>query len=97
MRRMIPLAGGVAIAVAAVLVLARLFAGPTLYDRLLAALSLVGKAALICAALGALIGSSALVDAAITLAFASLVLSAASLKFFRTRTFQAPIGRSARG
>lgn len=94
---MIPLAAGAAIAVAALLVSLRLFAGPTLYDRLLAALSLVGKAALICAALGALLGMSALVEVALGLGFASLVLAAASLKFFRTRTFQAPLGRSVRG
>lgn len=94
---MIPLAAAAALAVVAMLILARMFAGPTLYDRLLTALSLVGKAALICAALGAALGMSALVDVAIALAFANLLLAAVSLKFFHTRTFQAPLGRSARG
>ena len=94
---MIPLAAGLTLAVAAALVLLRLFAGPTLYDRLLAALSLLVHAALISAALGALLGVSVFVDLGIALAFASLLLAAASLKFFRTRTFQPPIGRRARG
>lgn len=94
---MIPLVTAASVAIAAMLILARMFAGPTLYDRLLTALSLVGKAALICAALGAMLGMSALVDVAIALAFANLLLAAASLKVFHTRTFQGPLGRSARG
>lgn len=94
---MIPLAASAALCVAIMLILARLFVGPTLYDRLLAVLSLVGKLALVCAALGAMLGASALADAALALAFSSLILAAASMKFFHTRTFQAPIGRGARG
>lgn len=94
---MIALATGVALAAAAALIMLRLFVGPTLYDRLLASVSLLVKAALLSGALGALLANGALVDVAIGLAFASLLLAAASLKFFRARTFQPPIGRSARG
>jgi multicomponent Na+:H+ antiporter subunit F len=93
---MIALATCAALGVSIALVLARLFAGPTLYDRMLAALSLIGKAALICAALSVLLGAPQFADAALALAFASLILAASGMKFFQTRTFQAPVGRGAR-
>lgn len=77
--------------------LVRLFAGPTLYDRALVGVSTVIKAVLICAALAVAARQPSWLDVAFALAFAGLVLAVATLKFFRTRTFQAPIGRGARG
>jgi multicomponent Na+:H+ antiporter subunit F len=85
-------AGGVALFLAVTLL--RLHAGPTLYDRALAASSIVTKGALICAALAASAGRADFVDAAFALALGGFVLAAAALKFFRTGTFQAPMVRA---
>jgi multisubunit Na+/H+ antiporter MnhF subunit len=79
------------VAAAAALTALRLFSGPTLYDRALAAISVALKAALICAALAVVLDEGAAADTAIALAFAVLVLGVATLKFFRARTFQAPM------
>lgn len=78
------------------LTLMRLFAGPTLYDRVLGAMSVINKSALVCAALGVALGQAAGIDVAFALAFAGLVLNVAALKFFRARTFQAPLARAGR-
>jgi multicomponent Na+:H+ antiporter subunit F len=84
-----------AIGVAAMLALSlvRLFAGPTLYDRALIAISVVVKGALLCAAVSVALGRSEGVDVALVLMLATFALSAATLKFFRARTFQAPMTR----
>lgn len=84
---------GVLIALA--LTLMRLFAGPTLYDRVLAANSVALKAALICAALAAAAGRAEWIDAALALVFAVFVLNVAIVKFFRARSFQPPLDRDA--
>lgn len=76
------------------LTLMRLFGGPTLYDRALAASSIISKAALVCAALAVALGESSWIDVAIALALGGLVLNIAVLKFFRVRTFQAPLARA---
>jgi multicomponent Na+:H+ antiporter subunit F len=90
---MIALAAAVGVGLALALCLARLFGGPTLYDRTLAANAIVSKAALICAAIAVIAGQSAWVDAAIALTFTAFVVNVAILKFFRARTFQAPLSR----
>lgn len=77
-----------------ILTLVRLLAGPTLYDRALAASSALSKAILICAAVAAVLGRAAWADAALALAFGALVVSVAALKFFRAGTFQAPLVRA---
>jgi len=82
-----------ALAFALMLSLPRLFAGPTLYDRLLAANAVGAKAVLIAAALGVLLNRSGLIDAAITLALALFAMNVATLKYFRSRTFQTPLAR----
>jgi multicomponent Na+:H+ antiporter subunit F len=83
-----------AVALLLTLTLARLFAGPTLYDRALAVNAVVFKAALICAALAVALGRSEAVDAAFVLVLGAFVLNAAALKFFRAKTFQAPLARA---
>lgn len=88
-------AAGAAIALA--LALPRLFAGPTLYDRALASNAIVAKAALICAALAVIAGRADWLDAAIALVFGVFVVNVAILKFFRARTFQAPLARGPAG
>lgn len=82
-----------ALGVALVLTLPRLFTGPTLYDRTLAASSVTLKAALICAALATAAGRSDWLDVAIALMLGALVTGAAVLKFFRARSFQTPLAR----
>lgn len=77
-----------------VLALSRLFAGPTLYDRALVSTSLILKAALACAAIGAMFGRPDTVDAALVLVLAAFVLNAGVLKFFRVHTFQPPMTRA---
>ncbi|MDX2274681.1 MAG: cation:proton antiporter [Hyphomonadaceae bacterium] len=67
---------------------ARLFIGPTLHDRALAALGVAIHTALACAALGLAIGAPHFVDVAFALLIGALVVSAAVLKFFRARSFQ---------
>lgn len=90
---MIALIGASGVAVLLALTLLRLHAGPTLYDRALAASSVTAKAALICAALAASAGRAEFVDPAFALALGGFVLNLAILKFFRTGTLQAPMVR----
>lgn len=85
-------AAGAGIALA--LCLIRLFAGPTLYDRVLAANGVVTKLAIICASAAVLAGRAEFVDAAIAFVLALLVVNVAVLKFFKARTFQAPLVRA---
>lgn len=75
------------------LVSIRLFASSTLYDRALAANAIVMQAALICAAIAAALDRVEGADTALVLVMALLVLNAAAVKFFRVRTFQAPLAR----
>jgi multicomponent Na+:H+ antiporter subunit F len=91
---MIALAIAIAAALLLALTLVRVFAGPSLYDRAAAATSVVLKAALVCAAIAAMSGEVEAVDAAFVMVFAAFVLNAAVLKFFRARTFQAPLARA---
>ena len=94
---MIAIIAALGVSVTLLLSLLRLFAGVTLYDRLLAAIGAAIKAALICAALAVALRIEAGVDVAFALVFGALATSAAVLKFFRARTFQAPLARAGRG
>ena len=91
---MIALAAGGLLAVTISLTSLRLFASATLYDRALSANTIIMQAALICAAGSAALGSVEGADAALVIVFGLLVLNTAALKFFRVRTFQAPLARS---
>jgi len=75
------------------LTLARLFLGPTLHDRALAARAAMLKAALLCAAVAVAFAASAWLDAAFAILLCGLVTSVAVLKFFRARSFQPPLNR----
>jgi multicomponent Na+:H+ antiporter subunit F len=90
---MIALVAGMGVALLLALALVRLFAGPTLYDRVLVLQSLVVRAAAICATIAVAWGSEAGVEAAAVLMLANFVLCTAVLKFFAARTFQAPLVR----
>jgi len=91
---MIALGIGALLAVATALSSLRLFASGTLYDRTLAVNTIVLHGALICAAAAAASGAVESADAALVIVFGLFVLNAAALKFFRVRTFQAPLARS---
>ncbi|MBL8545601.1 MAG: cation:proton antiporter [Hyphomonadaceae bacterium] len=84
----------IGVGVALLLCVARLFAGPTLYDRTLAVNGVVIKLAIIVAAAGVITERAVFVDAGLGLLLASVVVNVAVLKFFRSGTFQAPLARS---
>jgi multicomponent Na+:H+ antiporter subunit F len=92
---MIALAAAAGAAIALIVSLVRLFAGPTLSDRMLAANGVVIKASLVCAAAATAANRTDWIDVAFAFVFASVVVSAAVLKVFRVRTFQAPLSREA--
>lgn len=68
-----------------VLVLVRLFAGPTLYDRVLAANSFGTKTVLLIGLIGFIAGRPDFLDIALLYALISFVGTIAVLKFFRYR------------
>lgn len=80
------IAGGVFLA--ASLTLARLFAGPTFYDRALTALSVNAKLAVVVAAVGVMSGRAALIDQAIAQVAIGYILAVAVLKVLRMRSLQ---------
>jgi len=75
----------VAILIAMVLVLVRLFAGPTLYDRVLAVNAFGTQTVLLIGVLGFLTGRPDFLDIALLYALISFVGTIAILKFFRYR------------
>jgi len=94
---MIALGIGALLTVAIALTSLRLFASATLYDRALAVNTIVLQAALVCAAGAAALGAVEGADAALVMVLGLFVLNAAALKFFRARTFQAPLARREEG
>lgn len=90
---MIALTAAVGAAALLLVTLARLFAGPTLSDRALAATGVLVKCALVCAAAATAANQPAWIDAAFALVLAAVVVNMAMLKVFRLRNFQAPLSR----
>lgn len=90
---MIALVIALALVGASLLAMPRLFIGPTLHDRALAATALMTRAALAAAALAASRGDVAGVDVAIALVLAVFVVHVAILKFFRVHSMQPPLAR----
>ncbi|MBR9824905.1 MAG: cation:proton antiporter [Alphaproteobacteria bacterium] len=76
------LAGAMAI------MLARLFAGPTLYDRVLAANSFGTKTVLFLLVFSAIAGRQDAIDIALLYALINFVATIAILKFFRYRSLE---------
>ncbi|MBN8606821.1 MAG: hypothetical protein J0L81_07875 [Caulobacterales bacterium] len=91
---MIGLVAAIGLCALALLMLVRLFVGPTLYDRALAAKALLAQGALLCAAAAVIGGDTRGVDVALALVLGALVLSVAVLKFFRAHSFQTPLARA---
>jgi len=94
--QVVGLGAGAMLAIAA-LGLLRVFVGPTLYDRLAGAHGVAIMAALVCASLAVAFGDEAGLDVALALVLAGYVGAAASLKFFRFRSFQPPIAMQSAG
>lgn len=69
-----------------VLVLARLYMGPTLYDRVLAANSFGTKTVLMIGLMGFLTGRPDFLDISLLYALLNFIATIAVLKFFRYRT-----------
>jgi multicomponent Na+:H+ antiporter subunit F len=90
---MIALAAAVGSAAVLLVGLARLFMGPTLSDRALAANGVLLKCALVCAAAATASDRPDWIDAAFALVIGAVVLNVAMLKVFRLRSFQAPLSR----
>jgi multicomponent Na+:H+ antiporter subunit F len=91
---MTALAAAIGAGIALLLCAVRLFAGPTLYDRTLAANGMIIKLAIIVAAAGVVMARGAYIDAAIAFVLACVVVNVAVLKFFRSRSLQAPLARA---
>lgn len=75
-----------AILAAMVLALVRLYAGPTLYDRVLAANSFGTKTVLMIGVMGFLTGRPDFLDISLLYALLNFIGTIAVLKFFRYRT-----------
>lgn len=70
------------------IMLARLFAGPTLYDRVLAANSFGTKTVLFLLVFATLVGRQDAIDIALLYALINFVATIAILKFFRYRSLE---------
>ncbi|MEM9749795.1 MAG: monovalent cation/H+ antiporter complex subunit F [Pseudomonadota bacterium] len=80
-----------AILVTMLLVLSRLFIGPTVYDRVLAANSFGTKTVLLIGVVGYLFDRPDFLDISLLYALINFVGTIAILKFFRYRTMSAPM------
>jgi multicomponent Na+:H+ antiporter subunit F len=80
-----------AIIVAMALALARAFAGPTLYDRVLAVNSFGTKTVVLIGLMGFLMGRPDFLDISLAYALLNFASTIAILKFFRYRTLSAPL------
>lgn len=75
------------------IMLARLFVGPTLYDRVLAANSFGTKTVLFLLVFSALAGRQDAIDIAILYALINFVATIAILKFFRYRSLEVALAQ----
>ena len=75
-----------ALLAAMILALARLYVGPTLYDRVLAANSFGTKTVLLIGVMGFLTGRPDFLDISLLYALLNFIGTIAVLKFFRYRT-----------
>lgn len=82
------LIGVLAMALAMAIMLARLFAGPTLYDRVLAANSFGTKTVLLLLIFSLLVGRADGVDIALLYALINFIATIAILKLFRYRSLE---------
>jgi len=88
MMEWVNLGAALAMALAMAIMLARLFAGPSLYDRVLAANSFGTKTVLLLLIFSLLVGRADGVDIALLYALINFVATIAILKFFRYRSLE---------
>lgn len=88
-------AAAAALLVAMALALVRAFAGPSLYDRVLAGNSFGTKTVLLIGVMGFLAGRPDFLDIALLYALLNFVSTIAILKFFRYRTLARGLGGDA--
>ena len=88
---MLLLAGAAGLLIAMALMIVRAIAGPSHYDRILAANSFGTKTVLLIAVVGFLFGRPQFLDIAIVYALINFVTTIALMKFFRYRSLQAPL------
>lgn len=86
-------AAALAMFVSIVLLLIRMFFGPTLYDRVLAVNSVGTKTVVLLSLVGFLMGRPDFLDIALLYALINFVATLAILKFFRYRSFQVSLVR----
>lgn len=82
------LIGVLSMALAMAIMLGRLFAGPTLYDRVLAANSFGTKTVLLLMIFSLMVGRADGVDIALLYALVNFIATIAILKFFRYRSLE---------
>lgn len=82
----------VAVLIAMLLALVRAFAGPSLYDRILAGNSFGTKTVVLIGVMGFLMGRPDFLDIAVLYALLNFASTIAILKFFRYRTLSIPMG-----
>jgi len=87
------IAGSLAVAMA--IMLARVFAGPTLYDRVLGVNSFGTKTVLFLLVFAALVGRADAIDIALLYALINFVATIAILKFFRYRSLEVALAQMA--
>ncbi len=88
---------GIAVLAGMLLILARVIAGPTLYDRVLAVNSFGTKTVLFLGLLGYIMERPEFLDIAILYAMINFVSTIAILKFFRYGSFKVPLSRPTDG
>ncbi len=86
-----------ALAIAMAIMLARLFIGPTLYDRVLALNSFGTKTVLFLVVFALMVNRADAIDIAILYALLNFISTIAILKFFRYRSLEVALTRMERG
>lgn len=86
---------GAILAFAMVIILIRLFAGPTLYDRVLAVNAFGTKTVLFLVVFALMVGEPAAIDIALLYALINFIATIAILKFFRYRSLEVALSAMA--
>lgn len=86
---------GAMLAFAMVIILIRLFAGPTLYDRVLAVNAFGTKTVLFLVVFALFVGEPAAIDIALLYALINFIATIAILKFFRYRSLEVALSAMA--
>ena len=86
---------GVMLAIAMAIILARLFSGPTLYDRVLAVNAFGTKTVLFLVCFALMVGETAAIDIALLYALINFIATIAILKFFRYRSLEVALSQMA--